>query len=115
MPCLGGPVYGGCRPDSGYLADPLAEVETANEVIVFDLHQRRRIRSTDPGGWWIGLVEQARPRVIATVSFDLGLNVGPLPVELRDGRDQHFRVGVGWIAKDLVCGAHFHGRRRGAE
>jgi len=53
-------VYGGCRPDSGYLADPLAEVETANEVIVFDLHSVGASGALTPAVG-IGLVEQARP------------------------------------------------------
>ena len=41
-----GSVSVGRRPDSGYPADPLAEVEAANEVIVFDLDQGRRFRGT---------------------------------------------------------------------
>jgi len=91
----GGPACGAVGPmDRLDLADPLAEIEAADEMIVVNLDHRRTIvvHNASLGDWWIGLVIQAYSGIVAPMSEDFCLYVRPLLVKLRNGRDQSLRI-----------------------
>ena len=67
----GGPAGGAVGPmDRLDLADPLAEIEAADEMIVVNLDHRRTIvvHNASLGDWWIGLVIQAYSGIVAPMS-----------------------------------------------